>query len=128
MKNQGQEHGFVAFIMALVVFVMVFVVMPAEAAECESAHLSACEDLIGAEVTFKHVRKSEFRKVCGLHADACAVLNVTAKQCTIYYYTRFLDSDVVDHELNHCRGWFHLSNDRSTYSQPWVDLHTYMER
>lgn len=126
MRHQGQERGFVAFIMVLVVFVMTFVVMPAEAAECSNAHETACEDLIGAEVTFEQVRKTEFRKTCGVQAEACAVLNVTTKQCIIYYYTRFLDSHIVDHELNHCRGWFHQSDDRSTYSRPWVDFNTHL--
>lgn len=126
MKNQGQEQGFVAFILALVVFVMAFVVVPAEAAECTNAYETACEDLVGADVVFKKVRKTKFRRMCGLRAEACAVLNVTQKQCTIYYHTRFIDSEIVNHELNHCRGWFHQSDDQATYSQPWVDLDTYL--
>jgi hypothetical protein len=126
MKNQTHERGFVAFIMALVVFVMIFVVVPAEATECTDAHVSACKDLVGAEITFEKVSNTKYKSVCGDNTRACATLNVTTKQCTIYYRTRMLEQEILNHEMNHCRGWFHRSDREVTYSRPWVDLNTYL--
>jgi hypothetical protein len=126
-KARRFEHGFVWFIVTLIVLVNLFVIVPAsEAVECHGAHISACEDLVGAEVTFKQVGTTSFQEVCGKDVDACAVLNVTRKQCTIYYRTRYLEKKVLDHEMNHCRGWFHKQNRASKYNRPWVDLDTYL--
>ena len=126
-KARRLEHGFVWSIVTLIVLVNLFVIVPAsKAAECQGAHISACEDLIGAEVTFKQVGNTAFQEVCGGDTDACAILNVTRAQCTIYYRTRHLDQKVLTHEMNHCRGWFHTQNRASKYNRPWVDLDTYL--
>ena len=128
MRHTIQERFFVYFIMALIALVLLFVVAPAEATECTNAHKTPCPDLVGAEVTFKKIGQTRYESVCGDDTHACAVLNVTQKQCTIYYRTRFLEQEVIEHELNHCRGWFHPSDRKATYSRPWVDLTTYLER
>jgi hypothetical protein len=128
MKQTIQERYFTYFIMTLVVLVMLFVVMPAKADECVGAHNVACEDRIGAEVTFERIGSTQFIDICGFDVDACAVLNVTKKQCTIYYRTRYLEDYIVEHELNHCRGWFHIGDHSKAYKKPWVDLDTYLGR
>jgi hypothetical protein len=126
MKQTNTEHGIVGVISTLVILVLMFVVEPANAAECAGAHQSPCEDLIGAEVTFEKVGSTKFESVCGDGADACAVLSVSLKQCTIYYRTRRISAKTVNHEMNHCRGWFHKQNRASKYNRPWVDINTYL--
>jgi len=128
MRNADRQKYFTGFMMVLVVLVMLFVVMPAQAAECEGAHIKACPDITGAEVTFEKIGSTQFVELCGDGADACAVLNVSLKQCTIYYRTRRISTATVDHEMNHCRGWFHKHNRATMYNRPWVDIDTYLGR
>lgn len=128
MKPTLLENLFVLTMCCLIGLVLTFVAAPAEAhpTTCENAHTTACEDLIGAEVFFEKVGKTAYEEVCGAGTDACAVLKVNAKQCTIYYNTRFLSKKTLTHEMNHCRGWFHKANRATQYNRPWVDLATYL--
>lgn len=121
------EHRFMWFIVTLIMLVNLFVLVPASVAdECLNAHRDACEDLSGAEVTFKKVGHITFSKVCSNGASACAVVNISAKECTIYYKTRTIDATLLNHELNHCRGWFHVGHGKKAYRRPWVDYSTYI--
>ena len=125
-KARRLEHGFVWFIVTLVVLVNLLVIVPsASAAECTNADTAACEDLIGAEVTFEKLNSRTFDKICNPAADACATLNVRRKTCTIYYKVRMPSSAVVEHELNHCRGWFHRGDNKRAHAKPWVDYKTF---
>lgn len=126
MNNTNQERYLRNFIMALTAVVLLFVVLPAQADTCENAHRDACEDLIGAEVTFEKVGHITFSKVCSNNAAACAVVNISAKQCTIYYKTRTIDATLLNHELNHCRGWFHKGHGKKANRRPWVDYQTHI--
>lgn len=121
------ENGFVWFIVTLIVLVNLFVLVPASAAdECLRADRNACVDLLNADVTFSKVGEGTFEKHCGELSDACAVVNISKRQCTIYYKTRSIDKYVLEHELNHCRGWFHKGNSKKAYRNPWVDYKTYL--
>ena len=129
MNNTNQERYLRNFIMALTAVVLLFVVLPAQADTCVRADRSACEDLIGAEVFFERVSRHQFVEACGVHPDhvyACARLNISRRQCTIYYTTRWLDAHVVEHEMNHCRGWFHRGNTERAHQRPWVDYETFL--
>ena len=129
MNNTNQERYLRNFIMALTAVVLLFVVLPAQADTCVRADQQACEDLIGAEVFFERVSRHQFVEACGVHpdnADACARLNISRRQCTIYYKTHAIEKAVYEHEMNHCRGWFHKSRDNRTYHRPWVDYKTFL--
>ena len=121
------EHRFMWFIVMLIVLVNLFVLVPASVADaCLNAHHDACEDLLDAEVFFERVTAKRFIEICGPEAEACSHVSITSKVCTIYYANRVLDQRTVAHELNHCRGWFHLGNSKSAYRRPWVDYSTYI--
>lgn len=129
MNNTNQERYLRNFIMALTAVVLLFVVLPAQADTCRNADKLACEDLIGAEVFFEKVPAKRFKEVCGSdprEADACARLNISRRQCTIYYSTRTLDEHVVNHEMNHCRGWFHKGDSERAHKRAWVDYETFI--
>ena len=121
------EHRFVWLIVSLVVLVNLCVIVPAaSAAECINARYEACEYLLGAEVFFERVTADRFIELCGPEADACAKVSITRRVCTIYYAHHVLDAHVVEHEMNHCRGWFHIGETKSAYRRPWVDYTTYL--
>ena len=126
MNNTNQERYFRYFIIALTAAVLLFVVLPAQADTCERADRNSCEDLLTVEVTFSKVGEDTFEKKCGKLSDACAVVSITNRTCVIYYKTRSIDKYVLEHEMNHCRGWFHLGNSKSAYRRPWVDYKTYI--
>lgn len=65
-------------------------------------------DLVGAKVeVVLYNYKSEVISACKvLEVEACAELNITKKECTIRAYKGNL-RHVLNHEMNHCRGWSH---------------------
>lgn len=126
MNNTNQDRYLRNFIMALTAVVLLFVVLPAQADTCERADRNACADLLGAEITFSKVGEETFEQKCGELSDACAVVSITNRTCVIYYKTRALDKYVLEHELNHCRGWFHKGNNKRAYRNPWVDYKTFL--
>lgn len=127
MQPTKSENYFVATIVCLAAVVALFVVAPAaQSAECLGADRHACDDLLEAEVFFKQVPSKKLIDRCGFRAEACAVVDITNRVCTIYYATKSIDAYVLEHEMNHCRGWFHRGESKHDYRNPWVDYKTYL--
>lgn len=90
---------------------------------CIDAEHVPCPDLIGYEVEYNLVPRPAVYRRCGFGALACAVLDFDRKVCTIHITAaKANDMEVVMHELNHCNGWTHESDQHSSYSRPWTPI------
>ena len=100
----------------------------ASAAQCKNAHRFECPAFIDVEVEVKKVDKKTFKTFCDHKAEACANLRPASKSCVIYHYIDKVPRDILKHEMNHCRGWFHYGDTERAHSKPWVDYKTYMSK
>lgn len=89
---------------------------------CEQANIRPCADYLRAAVKYyRHSSRSSLAEVCGNNrSNACALRRVRwgKTECDIHIADTTPDS-VIEHELNHCRGWDHQADSVVAYNQPW---------
>lgn len=91
----------------------------AEHSDCRGERRQ-CEALITPEITVIDVSTSwELESRCGIGALGCANISADFKTCTVYV-KRSAGAVTRLHEMNHCLGWQHVSQDHRSHSKPWV--------
>ena len=80
-------------------------------------------DLLKAKIRItQYASQSTITSVCGDNrSNACAIRRARWQRVTCEVYVLMpVDSGVLQHEMNHCRGWEHRGDSPAEYAQPWV--------
>lgn len=89
---------------------------------CHQAHVQPCVDALGADITIHyHQNVAIVADLCGdLRSNACALRTFSfgSASCDIHILTD-IPHHVLEHELNHCRGWDHAGDTKEAYEAPW---------
>lgn len=89
---------------------------------CHQANEQPCVDALGADITIHyHQNAAIVADLCGdLRSDACALRTFSfgSASCDIHILTDTAHH-VLEHELNHCRGWDHAGDTKEAYEAPW---------
>lgn len=90
---------------------------------CFRASHELCPDLLKAKIQInRHASRSMVASLCGdQRSNACAIRRARWQQvtCDVHVLSPE-DPSVLQHELNHCRGWEHQGDTQEAYEQPWV--------
>lgn len=90
---------------------------------CVAAGNELCPDLLKANIRItQYASQRAITSVCGDNrSNACAIRRARWQRvtCEVHVLTP-VDSDVLQHEMNHCRGWEHQGDSPAAYAQPWV--------
>ncbi len=89
---------------------------------CQQAHMKPCVDTLGADISIHyHQNASTVSALCGdVRSNACALRTFSfgSASCDIHILES-VAHDVLEHELNHCRGWDHAGDTKAAYAAPW---------
>ena len=108
-----------AAVMAIGLALLTCAPAQAEDSDCRGERRQ-CESLITPEITVVEVIHSwELESRCGIGAVGCAKISADFKTCTVYV-KRSAGAVTRLHEMNHCLGWQHISQDPKSHRKPWV--------
>ena len=89
---------------------------------CLQADRHPCPDLLQAEIHIRyHDSKAAVTSICGdERSNACALRRARWHQavCDIHLLKPASEA-LLNHELNHCRGWEHRGDSPEAYARPW---------
>ena len=89
---------------------------------CQRANVQPCVDALGADVKIHyHQDPAIVADLCGdLRSNACALrtFNFSSARCDVHILSDTAHH-VLEHELNHCRGWDHAGDTTEAYEAPW---------
>lgn len=89
---------------------------------CRNADRDACPDILQAEIRIRyHDSKATLTSICGdVRSNACALRRARWHQavCDIHLL-RPASAPLLNHEMNHCRGWEHSGDSPEAYARPW---------
>jgi len=89
---------------------------------CLNADRAPCPDILQAEIRIRyHDSKATLTSICGdVRSNACALRRVRWHQavCDIHLL-RPASAPLLNHEMNHCRGWEHSGDSPEAYARPW---------
>jgi len=109
-------------VLAVVALMAVFAPAP-PLRGCLNADQRACPDLLEAQVRYRrHASRATLTPVCGSpRSNACALRRAHWQHvvCEIHLLNSVGDR-VLNHELNHCRGWEHAGDTPEAYARPWI--------
>lgn len=90
---------------------------------CLHANQRKCPDLLRAQIRFRrHDSKATLTPICGSpRSNACAIRQAHWQRvvCEVHLLDA-VGEEVIEHELNHCRGWEHGEDTPESYLQPWT--------
>ncbi|MDG1065188.1 MAG: hypothetical protein P8O91_03135 [Luminiphilus sp.] len=90
---------------------------------CVGGGHELCPDLLGATIRIKrYALPSMVAHICGdRRSNACAIRKARWQRVTCEVHVLTPEAPgVLQHELNHCRGWEHQGDSQEAYGQPWV--------
>ncbi len=114
----------VSLVSAMLLFVWILIADPMipDGLSCDHGDSEPCPDLLLATIRIvEEPNRDALSAICGdQRSDACALrrFRYDSAECTIHLWTK-APSSVLEHEMNHCRGWDHAGDTYADYRSPW---------
>lgn len=112
------------FLLAVCALGYVFILDPAGPGDmsCAHAHQAPCEDLLAPTIrVINHRDRASLLRYCPQPQNiACALRDISyaSADCDIHILES-APEHILEHELNHCRGWEHDGDSLEAYLAPW---------